>query len=56
MKLIKIAPGEIVNIDAIAYAKYDDGTQSGPAAKGHVSLSVLFHAGEQRNFGSTQAN
>jgi len=41
MKLIKIAPGEIVNLDAIAYAKYDEG---------HVSLNVLYHFGDTRNF------
>jgi hypothetical protein len=50
MKLIKIAPGEIVNLDAIAYAKYDDGAQPGSTAKGHVSLTVHFQFEEERNF------
>jgi len=50
MKLIKIAPGEIVNLEAVAYAKYDDGAQSGSAAKGHVVLTVLYQSGEQRQF------
>lgn len=50
MKLIKIAPDEIVNIDAIAYAKYDNGAHPGTAAKGPVLLTVLYQSGEQRNF------
>ena len=44
MKLIRIAPDEIVSLDAIAYAKYDDG-----ARPGHVSLTVLYQSGETRN-------
>jgi hypothetical protein len=50
MKLIKIAPGEIVNLDSIAYAKYDDGAQPGRAAKGQVLLTVLYQFGGERNF------
>ena len=50
MKLIKIAPGEIVNLEAIVQAKYDDGSQPETAAKGHVVLTVLYQSGEQREF------
>jgi hypothetical protein len=50
MKLIKIAPGEIVNLDSIAYAKYDDGARPGSAAKGPFILTVLFQFGVERTF------
>lgn len=50
MKLIKIAPDEIVNLEAVAHAKYDDGAQRGTAAKGHVSLTVVYQSGEERKF------
>jgi|HubBroStandDraft_6_1064221.scaffolds.fasta_scaffold395606_1 hypothetical protein len=48
MMLIKIAPCEIVNLDAIAYVKYEDGTQPGTSAKGDVFMTVLYQSGETR--------
>jgi hypothetical protein len=46
MKLIRIARDEIVNLDAIAYARYDDGAQPGTADK----LTILYQFGEPREF------
>jgi len=42
MKLVKVAPTEIVNLHAIAHAKFDDCGKPGTAAKGHVALLVFF--------------